>query len=468
LVKKIILLLAFVALTVVTHTVYIAIDDTSNFITLPYEIEDTDDELVVESVPEDDAYESVISEPLIHTAGIALVAHAGGAVAGYEGSNSLEAMQSAGARNLRYIELDMILTSDDIVVLNHSWHTLGDRIPGVRSEIMTYTEFMEQRIFNQFTAVDLDMLIEFLRQNPEPRIITDTKDTNYAALYAIARFFPEYKYRFIPQVYAFGDAMRIRELGFEDIILTVYMMPAEHRDPAQIHNYAVENELYAVTIPDDLAEVFLEQQARADEMRYMVHTTNSVARAYELHRLGVYAVYTGFLTYSGDLTYITYIPLPVRDYLSRISANAQRFSRDRQHILRAAMFYKINVPAYAHMGAAEPIWAEYFVAAPFISPITGQVYFVDRHFADHDENREFSNYTLSIVGQSGQTYTISGEYYELFLYRGIIFISEAAVEDVFGFDVLRRGDYVVVIPRNNIYSEKELFEVAELLFTGIE
>jgi len=447
--KKFAILLAFVVLTVMYHRVDFGINDITNFVTA-----------IAEYISENLVAEP---EPREHTAWLALVAHAGGAVAGFENSNSLEAIESASARNFRYIELDMILSSDGIVVLNHSWHTIADRVPGVPNEIMTYTEFMDQKIFNRFTPANLDMLIEFLRQNPEPRIITDTKETDYAALYAIAYFFPEYRHRFIPQVYAFGDAQRMRALGFEDIILTVYMMTQAEQDAEQIHNYAIEHELYAVTIPDELTEVFLEGQTRAGEMRYMVHTTDNVARALELQTLGVYAVYTGFLEYTNDLADIVYVPLPVTSYLNKLSANAQRLSEHQQNIFNTAMFYKIDIPAYAHMGSIEPIWSEYWVSAPFIHPTTGHAYLVDRNFANYADSREFNayNYMLNIV-RNGYTYTVDSV-----MYRGMVFISEETVKTIFGFDVLRRGQYIIVAPYGSIHSQDELFEIASILFADV-
>jgi len=480
--KKLAMLLVFIAVTVIGHSVYMSLDGGPDNVTSPEpeipveepveeDVEEHQEEYAEEVLPEDGVDEHANNlEPFVHTAGIALVAHAGGAIGGYEGSNSLEAIQSANARNFRYIEIDMIVTRDSRTVMNHGWNSVADRIPGIRNGIMTHEEFMSHRIFNQFTPVDMGMLIEFLRQNPEPRIITDTKDATYVVLYSIANYFPELLHRFIPQVYSFGDAQHMRELGFTDIILTVYEMSQADQDPERIHNYALENNLYAVTIPDELAAAFLAAYPeRTNEMRYMVHTVNSVGRANELQAMGVYALYTGFLTYSADLTEITYIPYPVRDYISRITENVRRLSAGQQSIVNSALFYKINIPAYVHYGAVEPVWADYLVAAPFISPITNQAYFVDRHFANYNRGREFNSQdsTLSITGEGGQRFIIYGASYGLFIYRGIIFISEAVVEGVFGFEVLHNGDYLVLVRRGSGYSSEELFQIAELLFAGI-
>ncbi|MDR2167142.1 MAG: hypothetical protein LBE35_04740 [Clostridiales bacterium] len=402
-----------------------------------------------------------------HSTGLALVAHAAAAIEGYENSNSLEALANAASLQFRYIELDMITSGDGKIVLNHSWNTISNRIPGIRDGIMTYEEFMGHRIFNRFTPMNLDMLMCFLRENPGPRIITDTKATNYAALYAIAEYFPELRYRFIPQVYSFESVARIRALGFEDIILTVYMMGPANRNPQEIHRFAVANELYAVTIPDSLAVPSFVSQLGMYEMRYMVHTIDCVNRAAQLYEMGFYAIYTGFLIYSDNLSNIRPAAWPTVHYLQRLLGNLENLTSEQVDMLSVALIYKIDVPAYIHRGQASPVWANYLVSAPFISPINGQVYFVDRHFTEfYAQGREFiSHYRVLNIEKSGRIYAIGSTcFYELFLYRNMVFISESVVEEIFDFNVLHQDDYILVIQAGYNHLAEELFKIAKELF----
>ena len=52
---------------------------------------------------------------------VELIAHAGGEIDGYVYTNSLEALQQAASRGYKFIELDLLLTSDSVLVAAHSW-----------------------------------------------------------------------------------------------------------------------------------------------------------------------------------------------------------------------------------------------------------------------------------------------------------------------------------------------------------
>ena len=397
---------------------------------------------------------------------LTLVAHAGAAIEGYPVSNSLEALKNAISLGFRYIELDMITTSDSIIVLNHSWPLISNRIPGIRNGIMTHAEFMSQRIYNQFTPVDLNRLIEFLQENPGPRIITDTKDTDYAALYVIARFFPEYRYRFIPQAYAYEDVARIRALGFGDVILTTYMMTPSDINPATIHRFALAERLYGVAIHEPLATLSFVSQLNMNEMRYMVFTIDSKTHAMELYSKGFYAVYTAFLAYTNDLKGIMEVPLPIHDYVSKINSNIQSLNNTQLRLMSSAMFYKIDVPVYVHRGGTIPVTALNRVAAPFISPISGKVYLRAGNFTRYIQGLDWNTQEQVLYILKGEdTYVIGqNNLYELFLYRDTAFISETIVRDIINFEVLQKEDYIVVVSKNSDQSPKDLFEIAKILF----
>ena len=394
--------------------------------------------------------------------GLALIAHAAGAIEGYAGSNSLEAMQNAIELGFTYIELDMITTSDGKIVLNHSWDSVANRIPGAVPGIMTHEEFMQQRIFNRFTPVDLNGLIDFLRENEGFRIITDTKDTDYAALYAIAEFFPQYMDRFIPQVYAFGDAARIRALGFTDIILTIYMIAPRYQNPAAIHRYAMQNELYAVVIPDSLATQAFMQHVNTTQMRYMAHTIDYVSRAAELLNMGFYGVYTGFLRYTE--TGFARMQLPIAAYSTRILNNLLGLHPNERAITTQAIFFREDVPVHVHMGEILPVWANYLVGAPFIA--NGQAYLIDRNFLRHANSRNFDQVTrILTVVRNGLAFTASES--ELIVYNNMLYASPTAIERLFGFTVLQQDGYIIAVRQNSTHSEEELFEIAQKLFSGL-
>ncbi|MCL2415588.1 MAG: hypothetical protein FWD01_02140 [Defluviitaleaceae bacterium] len=402
--------------------------------------------------------------------GLALIAHAGGGIDGYPGSNSLEAMQNSGALGFRYIELDMLPTTDGKILLNHDWNTISNRIPGIFNGNMSHSDFMNHRIFGKFTPVDLDMLIEFLKENPAVRIITDTKDTNYAALYAIAEFFPEYRHRFIPQIYAFGDISLVRDLGFDDIILTVYMLGRANQNPQTIHRFALEEGLYGVTIPESLAFSSFISDLDMEEVRYMTHTIDSPERALEAYSMGFYAIYTGFLGYSDSHPDgIAPISLPlVREYAEQVELNIQKLNAEQRDLISSAILYKMGLPVYADRGEIVPIWSFDWTSTIFESPLSGLIYLPTQHFAEFHERNWIPSENVLHMTVGGNRHVVSrSATHELFLYRDILYISETVVQNILGFDVFRKDDYVVVIMQNIGYDDnsiENLFATAEILF----
>ena len=195
-------------------------------------------------------------------------------------------------------------TTDGVIVLNHNWDQISHRVPGAPNEAVSHAVFMEYRIFGRFSPVDLDMLIAFLDEHRDIRIIADTKDENYAALYAIVALFPEHIHRFIPQVYQFEDLPRIRAMGFEDLIVTLYRLePWETKyNPEELTRLIRlwQDYIYAITLPDSLARPAFLPRFPLSEFRFYVHTINSVERAQELFGLGIYGIYTNFLFYDQD------------------------------------------------------------------------------------------------------------------------------------------------------------------------
>ena len=386
--------------------------------------------------------------PITEQRRLELVAHAGGQINGYADSNSLEALQASASLGFRYIEADMITTSDGKIVLNHNWNHISNRIPGVTNGIMSHEEFLNHRLFNRFTPMDLKMLIDFLDEHPDIRIITDTKDTDYAALYVIASDFPEHKSRFIPQAYAFEDIDRIRSLGFTDIIITLYQMPYELlTSPATIADRAVEFGVYAVAIPDHIITPEYASSLNTSVIRYFAHTINSIHRADELQELGFYGVYTAFLAYlesplEGYGNMLTVIPYPVEAYMDRIRMNMSRLSEDQLEKLPQLLFYKINVPAYISRRFVAPVHPT-AVAAPFIGPQTNEVYLPVRHFAREG------------LGWPPERQMI---------YRDMHFITAAELEYAFPYKVLHRGNYIIVVPINYNWDYDDLFQIAEDLF----
>jgi len=392
-----------------------------------------------------------------------LIAHAGGAIDGWQGSNSLEAMQNAAGLGFRYIELDMLTTTDGQIVLTHDWYDNTSRFPALQNGQMTHADFMSSRIYGHLSPVDLSTLIEFLREFSKPRIIVDTKDTDYAALYAIARHYPEYIHRFIPQIYEMADLDRIRRLGFEDIMLTLYMMSSTQRNPTQIHQFAMDEGLYAVVIPQSYVFSDFVNEIDTGLMRYIVHTIDDLVQAKELYSKGFYGIMTGFLKYddSGEVV-ASYMPIYGR--VQNLQSNLQNLNEIQRSLLENVMIYQIGHTAYIDNLQAHALWSYYLISAPFENPETRQVYLTLRNFENYlTMNQWHGAYRQVHIEAGGREHALR-EYMDFFMFRHMVFVSEEVITNVFGFEILRSGDFIFVIKKAVSPTIEELTAIAHLLF----
>jgi len=264
------------------------------------------------------------------------------------------------AHGMRLIEIDFMPTSDGEIVLTHVWQNMPNRIPGAPDHIVSYEAFMSFRLFNRYTPMDLSMLIAFLDEHPDVRIITDTKDgyDAYTALYAIAAEYPDYIDRFIPQAYRFEHVTRIRALGFSDVIVTLYQMPEEFfENPAEIVRLALEHEVYAITIQEYGITPEFATELQTDRIRYFAHTVNAAERAAELLDMGFYGIYTNFLVYDD-----TAAPVPARG--PQTDLQIQQMQRNWEDLGDAGpmmrydtrpLLFRLDTPVYFRVHDPQPV-----------------------------------------------------------------------------------------------------------------
>ena len=221
------------------------------------------------------------------------VVHGGGAIDGYAGSNSLEAINAAYAAGNRTLELDFLLSSDGVPVCLHDWSAFysNDITVGVP---MTRDAFRAVRIYERYTPLDLDTLAEWLTAHPDVHIITDVKDNNLGVLRTIARAHPELQARFIPQIYAYEEYAPVRAMGYTNIILTLYRL-GEYSDKVntkKIVPFAAARGLVAVTADVTIAsEKFIAAFNEAG-VPLAVHTVNGEAEQAALFSAGISTIYT--------------------------------------------------------------------------------------------------------------------------------------------------------------------------------
>ena len=234
-----------------------------------------------------------------------LIAHAGGGL-DEEGAytNSLEALEKAVDNGFSYIEVDFLAAENGDLVLLHDWDknylrlfTSFPRLPQfsglskfVKSKSASDFESLSMRM--GLTQLSLDSLILWLRDNPKVYIITDVKDDNLKGLTQIRDKAQDLQNRFIPQIYSFNEYKAVKNLGFEDIILTTYRLKTNMNE---LREFMTTNKLFALTIPEAWVKGGAVNRLGELDIPILTHTINSSARASALMEEGVEGIYTDYL-----------------------------------------------------------------------------------------------------------------------------------------------------------------------------
>jgi len=126
------------------------------------------------------------------------------------------------------------------------------------------------------------------------------KSDNIKALRKIAELFPDFTDRFIPQVYGYKEFVKAMEVGYRDIIWTLYRDPHIY-EPLKIESciYYWEDEYamkpFAVALPVAAVERGVAKHLSEAGIPVYAHTINTCDTYKRLIRLGVSSIYTDYL-----------------------------------------------------------------------------------------------------------------------------------------------------------------------------
>lgn len=223
-----------------------------------------------------------------------VIAHGGGVYQGYETTNSVEALHHAIKNGYKIIELDMELSSDHKIIMLHDWdrtamHYFGTNFPRKLSQ----SQFMQLSVYGALEVLTFDKLAVILKKNPDIRIVTDTKGDNLELLTVIKEKYPNLIDRFIPQIYGYDQWSAVKELGYQDIIFTLYAMA--ELDTGKLAAYVKNHDIYAVTMPDYMAERGICKQLSDEGIIIYIHPVSNYEAALQYMSLGAYGVYSGSL-----------------------------------------------------------------------------------------------------------------------------------------------------------------------------
>lgn len=214
-------------------------------------------------------------------------------------TNSLEALQNCYDHGNRICELDFMTTSDGKVVCAHngdeedSW-AHGIKVAGRANEPLGFYEFMGAKFEGALTTMSLDDLAAFIRDHRDLYIVTDVKDDNIGVCGIIGSEYPDLKNNFIVQIYHPDEYKRIRELGFNYVIYTLYRATDDELTPENTKDFIDSANLVGVTFwmeyPDSNADSYrvLEQSG----LPLFVHTVNDRNEMKSFIDMGIDGIYT--------------------------------------------------------------------------------------------------------------------------------------------------------------------------------
>ena len=102
-----------------------------------------------------------------------LIAHAGGIINGLNYTNSLEALNYNYNKGFRLFELDINLTSDNVLVAVHNWEEWKSRTNFTGNLPPTHKEFMENFIYAKYTPLDISDINDWFSIHNDAILITD-------------------------------------------------------------------------------------------------------------------------------------------------------------------------------------------------------------------------------------------------------------------------------------------------------
>ena len=191
------------------------------------------------------------------------VLHAGGIYKDQRYTNSIEALEK-NKKDFKYFELDFQLTKDNKLICEHD----------IDPNIIFYDNFLNKNSKKKIKSCEYESLKKWLRNNPEKIIITDVKsNNNLEALKFIKNNFDNYKKNFIPQIYNPKNYELVKNMGYDDIIWTLYRN--DYQDFDKIIKILKNKVYFAVTMPIDTAKKGLSKKIKDEtKTKTFVHTVN--------------------------------------------------------------------------------------------------------------------------------------------------------------------------------------------------
>ncbi|MBA4686421.1 MAG: glycerophosphodiester phosphodiesterase [Candidatus Galacturonibacter soehngenii] len=234
-----------------------------------------------------------------------LIAHAFGGISGTTYTNSLDAFKFNYSNGFKIFEVDLVLSSDDHLVLKHDWSSLVSQM--LKQEIsadkqdkaLSLSEFKTMKIHGWMEPLSFEDVIEIMDKDKDIYIVTDTKDIPTDELFGqivelVSKYDINILKRIIPQIYNEEMYYQIKEIyNFDSYIYTLYQTSS---GDDEVISFMKENNLKVVTAPTFRMTEEFASKLNENNIYIYVHTINAAPEIKFFKNIGVYGFYTDFIT----------------------------------------------------------------------------------------------------------------------------------------------------------------------------
>lgn len=224
----------------------------------------------------------------------------------YAYSNCLEGLQQTLDRGYKFIETDLILTSDNQLVAMHNWDEKSYINVGIERDnnnpVMTREQFLNTKIQGKYTTIDVTTIINAMKDNNDLLFELDLRtldgDTATKTAKAIVKAFGKDK--------SLTDRLLV-QVGSEEMHKAInkvynfkyyqyFIHKAELKDIDTVIKYCKDNDIVSVAIKYDYLTDALLQKFKENGISVLVHTVDDSKIAKEWVDKGVDMICTNFLS----------------------------------------------------------------------------------------------------------------------------------------------------------------------------
>lgn len=229
------------------------------------------------------------------------IGHALYGIDGCDYVNSSDSLEYGYSKGIRVMEVDLLYTSDNELVVNHDWEY------GI---IKTYDEFMNNKIYGKYSPIDMKMLVNYMIKYRDLYLVIDTKEDsynedNYLNLYRdlidyCKNLDENILDRIIIQIYDYDMYSEIDKMyHFDNYIFSIYKL-VDKFNILQLVHFCISNNIDVIGIPKGFIDGGIIKDnfikfMKGKNIKLYVYTINNDVKYREYLSMGIDGIYTDFL-----------------------------------------------------------------------------------------------------------------------------------------------------------------------------